>query len=192
VLGTRTVSWVDRGQMPAKGAAKAGRGDGPLAGQALGEFMVVGRERGFGVAVVGHWLKSGERGLRERARRYAATEALGCPASASRREYTSHVCQFAGSSRVAWRAAAAAPVRSCWSSSTRAVCISGEAAPGSSRIASRASASAADVFPALAAAWLLRTALVAASGTPIADDAGDRHDDDAGAHRDRGDAAWGG
>jgi hypothetical protein len=49
--------------------------------------------------------KMGEVGFRERARRYAATDARGLPDSAASRDTTSHPLQFWGSSRVAFKAA---------------------------------------------------------------------------------------
>src|SRR5689334_24584489 len=112
--------------------------------------------------MVGHNLKIGDRGLSDRLRLYAASAEAGWPASASSRERTSHALQFAGSSRVAARAAVNASVVSPRSSCTSANWICDDAAPGCRRTAVRASASAWESLPLVAADWLSLTELTVA------------------------------
>ena len=83
-------------------------------------------------------------------------------------ERTSHAVQSSGSSRVAARAAARPARTFPRSSSTSVNWIWAAPPPGSSRVAVRASSRAWVVFPRAASVWLLRSAMVVASGRAIA------------------------
>src|ERR1700728_1044979 len=144
--------------MAAERPAEARRRYRAVRRQGVAKLTLGGGQLGVGLMTLAHVANSGERGLSERARRYALSEARWWPVSASIRDRTSHADQLVDSSAVARRTAISAPAKSCCSSSTSATWSCADSAPGSIRSASRASVSASEVLPLADAAWLRRTA----------------------------------
>ena len=90
--------------------AEARAGHRTLRAETVSQLILAALQLDLAVSLVGHCVNKGDLGFSALARRYAASEAAGRPASASRRERTSQALQSAGSSPVARRAASTASV----------------------------------------------------------------------------------